>query len=293
MKKFFILSCALCFFTQYIHAQNYKTTTSEIGFSIGVANYLGDLSPNGNTFFGEIQAKAFRPAFGLFYRSNFHKFLSFRTGINVAQLYGNDNFAEEGSEKYERNLHLRFNIVDAQMMLEWNILLYQFGNKRMKFTPFIGAGIGGFYFNPKAELNNSWVNLQALGTEGQGLAEYPNRTKYSKLAFNIPTAIGFKLNLGRQFAIGAEFQYKLTFTDYIDDVSTVYPNFDYYSNNYIQAIADEAIALSYRGNDTDINSNIEQKRGDSSNNDSYFFVMINFSYKLGGLTSYKCTTNRR
>lgn len=294
MKRIFILSFTLCIFTQLLKAQNYKSTTSEIGFQVGVANYLGDLSKNGSVpFFSEVEVKAFRPAFGIFYRSNFHKFLSFRTGLNLAQLYGNDNFATPGDGHYERNLHFRSNIVDAHIMMEWNILPYQIGHKRMSFTPYIGVGVGGLYFNPKAELNGSWVNLQALGTEGQGLAEYPNRTKYSKLSFNIPASIGFKLNLGRQFAIGAEFQYKLTFTDYIDDVSTVYPNFDYYQNNYIQAIADEAIALSYRGNNNDINSQIEKKRGNSSNNDTYFYVLVNFSYKLGGLTSYKCTTNRR
>jgi len=295
MRKILILCLFFCsVFSSNLLAQNYSTKTSEIGLQFGVANYLGDLSKNGNTaFFGEIQAKAFRPAFGIFYRSNFHKFLSFRTGLNIAQLYGNDKFAEVGTSNYERNLHFRSNIVDVQMMMEWNILPYQIGHKRMNFTPFIGVGVGGFYFNPKAKLNGEWVNLQALGTEGQGLLEYPDRTKYSKFAFNIPAAIGFKLNLGRQFAIGAELQYKLTFTDYIDDVSTVYPDFSYYPNNYIQAVSDEAIALSYRGNETDVNNVIEEQRGDSSDNDSYFFVMINFSYKLGGLTSYKCTTNRR
>lgn len=294
MIRIFILSCLLSVSAQFLSAQNYKTTTSEIGFQVGAANYIGDLSKNGGTpFFGEIQAKAFRPAFGLYYRNGFHKFLSFRAGINVAQLYGNDNFSEPGTAQYERNLHFRTNIVDAQLMMEWNILPYQIGHKRMSFSPYIGVGVGGIYFNPTAELNGSWVNLQALGTEGQGLLEYLDRTKYSKLAFNIPAAIGFKVNIGRQFAIGAELQYKLTFTDYLDDVSTVYPDFNFYQNNYIEAIADEAIALSYRGNNPDINSNIDQPRGDSSKNDSYFFVLFNFSYKLGGLTSYKCTTNRR
>jgi len=282
MKKFIAFLFLIGLHSFNSKAQSYKSSGHEIGFALGVANYLGDLGADrGTPFFGEIRAKAFRPAAGLFYRNNFHKFLTFRTSLTIGQIYGNDKWANPSSGRQDRNLHFRSNIVDVAMMLEWNILPYKIGDYKHKFTPYFGFGIAGVYYNPKAELNGQWVSLQPLGTEGQGLLEYPDRTKYSKMAFSIPASFGLKFNIGRSWAIGTEFQYRHTFVDYLDDVSTVYPNMDYYFNNYVQAVADEAIALSYRGNDPDLSNVKETSRGNSSKNDAYFFIMINASFRIG------------
>ena len=282
MKKIIVPILLGVLFTFESKAQSYKSSGHEVGFSLGVANYLGDLSAQrGTWFFGEVRAKAFRPAVGLFYRNNFHKFLTFRTGLSIGEIYGNDKWALPESGRIARDLHFRSNIVDVSMMIEWNVLPYKIGDYKHKFTPYFGVGIAGVYYNPKAELNGQWVALQPLGTEGQGLVEYPYRTKYSKMAFSIPASFGLKFNLGRLWAIGTEFQYRHTFVDYLDDVSSVYPNMDYYSNNYVQAVADEARALSYRGNEADLSNVEEMKRGNSSDNDAYFFIMINASFRIG------------
>lgn len=273
----------LLIFGLNLQAQRYQSSNHEIGFSAGVANYLGDLGANrGPWFIGEVRAKAFRPAFGIFYRNNFHKFLSFKTGLTIGRVYGNDKWAEPGvSGRYERNLHFRSNVTDISMMLEWNMLPYKPGHYKHRFTPYIGFGVAGVYYNPKAELNGQWVPLQPLGTEGQGLKEYPNRTKYSKMAFSVPASFGLKFNIGRSWALGAEFQYRHTFVDYLDDVSTVYPNLDLYYENYIQALADEAVALSYRGDDPNLSNVEELTRGNSDDSDAYFFIMINASVRIG------------
>lgn len=282
MKKISLLLILLTFFAFESEGQSYKSSGHEVGFSVGVANYLGDLAADrGPWFFGEVRTQAFRPAVGLFYRNNFYKFLTFRTGLNIGQIYGNDKWALPESGRQERNLHFRSNIVDVNMMLEWNVLPYKIGHYKHKFTPYFGIGIAGVYYNPKAELNGDWVALQPLGTEGQGLLEYPNRTKYSKMAFSIPASFGLKFNIGRSWAIGTEFQYRHTFVDYLDDVSTVYPNMDYYYNNYVQAVADEAVALSYRGTNPDLSNAEEKMRGNSAKSDAYFFIMINASFRIG------------
>ncbi|MFT4968796.1 MAG: hypothetical protein ACI9O4_000529 [Chitinophagales bacterium] len=281
MKKNVLLFLLITGFT--LQAQRYQSSNHEIGFSAGVANYLGDLgSDRGPWFFGQVRANAFRPAFGIFYRNNFHKFLSFRTGLTIGRIYGNDSFSEPGvSGRYERNLHFRSNITDIAMMLEWNILPYKPGHYKHKFTPYLGVGIAGVYYNPKAKLDGQWVNLQPLGTEGQGLTQYPDRAKYAKMAFSIPAAIGFKLNVGRLWAIGAEFQYRHTFVDYLDDVSTSYPDLSYYELNYVEAVANEAISLSYRGNNQDPGNLEDVKRGNSNDSDAYFFIMLNASFRIG------------
>lgn len=282
MKKYLFILLSLFYINFDAQAQSYKTSGHELGFSVGVANYLGDLGAGGDAlFFGSVRPQAFRPAVGLFYRNNFHKFLTFRTGLTIARIYGHDKFSEPGTGRLERNLHFRSNIADVTMMLEWNILPYKIGHYKHKFTPYIGFGIAGVYYNPKAELDGQWVALQPLGTEGQGLREYPDRTKYAKMAFSVPVALGFKLNLGRSWAIGGEFQYRHTFVDYLDDVSTAYPNMSFYENNYVTAVANEAIALSYRGNEPDLANVEEMQRGNSDLNDAYFFFNLTASFRIG------------
>ena len=64
-------------------------------------------------------------------------------------------------------------------MAEFHILKYIPGSMKYRWTPYVTGGAAVFTFNPKAEYNGEWVALQPLGTEGQGLPQYPDRKKYS------------------------------------------------------------------------------------------------------------------
>lgn len=281
MKNLLFLFLSI-FAANFVFAQKYQSSNHEIGFSVGVSNYLGDLGNNGSVpLLGQVQAKAFRPAIGLFYRNNIHRFLAIKAGFTITQIMGNDAFYSNDPTRIERNLHFRSNIAEVQFQLEWNILPYKIGHYKHRFTPYFGVGLAGYYFNPKAELNGAWVNLQPLGTEGQGLVEYPDKNKYAKMGISIPMSFGLKFNVGKSWALGTEFSYRYTFNDYLDDVSTVYPNFAFYPNNYVEAVADEAIALSYRGNNPDILSVDGQKRGNPDRNDAYFFINVSASFRIG------------
>jgi hypothetical protein len=281
LLKQIILTGCLISLSLHVFAQKYnKIPNQEIGIALGVANYSGDLAKGEDFFLKDMQVRAFRPAGGILYRNNFSRFASFRGSLIIAQVMGDDAFSDDPARR-ERNLHFRSNITDINMMLEWNILPFFIGHYKYKFTPFIGAGIGGFMFNPKAQYNDRWVALQPLGTEGQGLIEYPDRVKYSKMGFNIPLSFGFKWNLSRYIAMGVEFQYRMLFTDYLDDVSTIYPNTDYYYNNYVRAVADEAASLSYRGLNPDPVAVEGMQRGNPDKKDAYFFTVITLSYSIG------------
>jgi hypothetical protein len=62
--------------------------------------------------------------------------------------------------------------------------------------------------------------LQPLGTEGEGLPGGPK--KYKRVSVSIPMAIGYRMGLGRKFTLGIEYNFRKTFTDYIDDCSGNY-----------------------------------------------------------------------
>ena len=93
------------------------------------------------------------------------------------------------------------------------------GEKHYRFTPYLGIGVGAFYFNPFAYYDGSIVYLQPLGTEGQNL---PGGKRYSLVAVSIPVTVGLKYNITRKINIFAEASYRFTTTGYLDDVNGKY-----------------------------------------------------------------------
>ena len=68
--------------------------------------------------------------------------------------------------------------------MEFNFLPFQPGNPLYTWTPYVYSGISIFHFNPQAEnKNGEWVNLQELGTEGQGTTFFPEKEKYSLIQY--------------------------------------------------------------------------------------------------------------
>ena len=70
---------------------------------------------------------------------------------------------------------------------------------------------------------SQWIDLQPLGTEGQGTTAYPDRKKYSRTQIAIPMGGGVKISLNDNLNIAFSFSARKTYTDYLDDVSTTYP----------------------------------------------------------------------
>ncbi|MGZ3932595.1 MAG: hypothetical protein ACXVP0_15050, partial [Bacteroidia bacterium] len=132
-----------------------------------------------------------------------------------------------------RNLNFKSNIFELAGRIELVYMANKVGHRygikktlsrRMKnrswdFSGF--AGFGGFYFNPKGrDASGNWVDLKPLHTEGQGLPGGPKQ--YSNYAICIPMGVAYRLYFNRTLVVGIEFSFRKTFTDYIDDVSTVY-----------------------------------------------------------------------
>jgi hypothetical protein len=82
------------------------------------------------------------------------------------------------------------------------------------------GGLGVSYFNPKAKYNGRWVALDPLNTEGQGLPG--GAREASPVTITLPMGVGVRFGVGRQWRFGLEATYVKTFTDYIDDVHSVY-----------------------------------------------------------------------
>jgi hypothetical protein len=133
------------------------------------------------------------------------------------------------------------------------------GKKNIRF--YLTLGTGFIYFNPKAEYNGKNYSLKKLSTEGQGLSN--GAKEYSKISLVIPYGIGASKDINEKMAMFFELTNRKCFTDYLDDVSTVYYDNASLAANYGQesaALADRTIG------DKHVNGG---KRGNSGKKDSF------------------------
>jgi hypothetical protein len=162
------------------------------------------------------------------------------------------------------------------------------------FSPYIFVGFGVFSFNPQAKYNDTWYDLQALGTEGQELYQEDkdlhvvyDQKRYSLTNFSIPFGLGVRYNFLKYYSIGLEWGFRKTFTDYIDDVSG-----DYVSRNlFIQARSQLVADLSDRttvlteGGMPDYHKAGSARGNNAKTKDWYSFAVLTFSFRLENATS--------
>lgn len=233
--------------------------------SAGMATYNGDLTQK------EFSVKRVGPSATFNLKYNTGDFLNIRAGLSYAMLSGNDNNNSDPGLR-SRNLNFKTSVVELNVCVEVTVLDPQ----TYYSYPYIFAGVGVFHFNPYTTDNNGQKTyLQPLGTEGQGLPEYPGRNKYSLFQPCFPFGGGFKLILKHRYELGFEVGYRILTTDYLDDVSKTYVNLKLLE----EVNGPKARELSYRG---DMPFQYEgEKRGNNKVRDSYLFAGIKFATKLG------------
>lgn len=245
-----------------------KYRDSELGMNLGFSNFLGDLggSPlEGRPLWFDIDPEVTRPAVGLVYRREVIPHWSFRANYYYSMLRGSDELTDNEWRSF-RNLSFRSPIHELSLFIEWDMFRFS-GSEKKDWTPFVYVGIGTFWFNPQAFYEGEWVDLQPLGTEGQGLPQYPDRQPYDLNAMCFPFGGGIKYKTKNNWVFGLETACRLTTTDYIDDVSTNYPDPNFFFEFYEPEIAVMAAALSNRSaEEVEAGSG----RGNPGNNDSYF-----------------------
>lgn len=254
------------------HTQSLRKD-AEIGLMLGAMNYIGDL--NSQSMLGKVN-----PAASAIFRYDFHSRWAVQFGIAYGNLEGGNPDDIE-----LRNLSFRSHVIEGSLTVQFNFVPYQNGAYAQRFTPYMFAGIGVFGFNPKAMYNGSWYELQPLCTEGQGLAQFPDRKPYSLVQLCVPFGLGLKCRIGKYFTVGAEYGFRKTWTDYLDDVSTTYVDAALLSSNT------EAMAaiLSDRSGEYELDHAYPAgtQRGDDSLNDWYAFFGLSITVKLNVFDAFR------
>jgi hypothetical protein len=225
--KTFVISLVVCSLFNSVHAQTSVTIPkNEIGFSVGMFVYQGDLTPE--------KAGAFKSpgfAFNLFYNRLLSRSFSLRTNLAHGKLMADEaNYADP---EWRRQRSFWFNARNTEIseLLVWNILGNNYGERKM-VSPYIfgGAGIASLH------INRGWQNLNYDyfvndSAMLHGLAVDSVHALPGTIAV-IPVGVGVRYPISNSLSIMAEASYRFTFNDYIDGFSqSTNPNTnDHYSN---------------------------------------------------------------
>lgn len=238
----------------------------------GFANYQGDLQDKPVTL-GQSNA-----AFGAGIKYDLTNHFSLRAGLMYGSVQAEDS-KNSDSALIVRNLSFKSRIFEGNLLFEYNL----FDLTVRKFTPYAFGGLAIYHFNPFAydTLGNK-IYLQPLSTEGQGLAQYPDRKSYKRTQFAIPFGGGIKLRVSDNIVLGYEMGLRKLFTDYLDDVSTTYID----PAALLAAKGAKAVEMSYRGGELKGGDPVYPAegsiRGGAKFKDWYYFHGITVSIGING-----------
>jgi hypothetical protein len=228
------------------------------------------------------------PALGVYYRHNWNRHWSYRFGANFGKVSGDDSKSDVQHE-VNRNLSFSSTIFEGYWKFEFNFLPFETGSDGYRFSPYIHTGLALFHFNPKAELNGEEYELQPLGTEGQGT----NGVKeYKRTKLSLPIGGGLKISVGA-IGIGLEVTARKAYTDYVDDVSTVYPDLNLLASNKGTVAAELSDRSIFRDSSSVLSIYPGKQRGDSDRKDWYMFAGITVYVRLGSLGKDSCLPFKR
>jgi hypothetical protein len=235
-----------------------------------------------STYFGELQNPGdildARPNFNAGLQYFINSRLSARAEMNWFRLGGDDAQANGGGRDV-RNLSFVSNNYEASLVAAVSLFPTEGRYYQRPFINFYGfAGLGLLYFNPKAELNDEMHALQPLMTEG---------VKYSRTQLVIPYGLGARLKMGPFFNLVVEGGYRMTFTDYLDDVSTVHPDKSTWTDPVRIALSDRSQEVGYPARAAG------SIRGNPDKNDGYFLLNLKIEYYLRTNFLFKNASSRK
>ncbi len=271
---------------------------------VGASNYLGEIGGKEKTrrdFILDLKLSQTRSALAGFARYKLNPDVYVRGSVGWYRISGKDALSTNPG-RMGRNLSFRNDIIEASVVGQY--IFYDIADLgrtyryRNDFKAYVFSGVAGAMSDPKANYNGSWVALAPLHTEGQGLVDGAPKS-YGKFLFVVPAGAGFYFTISKIYKIGWELNWRTTFTDYLDDVSTHYvdpsvfagdatavalanrnPELQPYSDN--SGIPDPQNYYPHVENGT----KVYPKRGDQTHNDSYLSTTINASYALKGKSRF-------
>ncbi|WP_423147274.1 DUF6089 family protein [Rubrolithibacter danxiaensis] len=251
MLRFFCLSSICVFLLNPVFAQSW-----EMGGFLGSSAYMGDLNP-------VTPYKVKDISLGGQLKWNIDPYWSIKLGFMHGKIQAADSLSKNEHFK-ERNLSFYSPVDEVSLQLEFNFFNYIPSVSKKRYSPYLFTGIGTVIFNPKTKLNGDEYELNLYGTEGQDI-----QNPYKTYALSVPFGAGVKYNITGKWNLIGEIGYRTAFTDYLDDVSNIYPNYSTLINPTAVALSDRSAShIGITGT----------QRGDFRKRDTYMFVGFSLTY---------------
>ncbi len=263
MKRIVFIFLALVVTLPEVFAQSFYSIRRErdliATLGSGASTYFGELKNPGDNF---AETKVNINAGLQYYFTNR---ISARAELIWFQLAGDDAKADDNSRV---NRNLSFSSNNFELNATGAINLFPMGQRfyqrpNVNFYGF--AGIGLLYMNPKTEYQGKKYALQPLQTE---------LVKYSRVQFVIPYGVGARVKVGPFINFAIEGGWRLTFTDYLDDVSSVHVDPASFSDPIAAALSDRRPELGL----TAVPAGTQ--RGNPDKNDQYFILNAKIEFYL-------------
>jgi hypothetical protein len=256
-----------CFLIFLLSINSLQAQRVHVGVAAGLANYNGDLLDK------LYPKKLTNGHIGLSVHYEISEQLLLRGTYTFARVDGSDAISDKDILRLR---NLRFESAISEFFVGAEYHLFNLYDKR--YTPYAFLGLALFHFDPYTlDSTGRKYFLKPLSTEGQGI--YPDKKEYSLLQPAIPFGGGVKFAITENLRIGVEFGFRKLFTDYLDDVSTSYPDM----NDLLAAKGQTAVDLSYRADELpggDPNFPTKQtQRGSAAQKDIYYFTGINITFR--------------
>jgi hypothetical protein len=172
---------------------------SEVGAGLGTFNYTGDLTRTYNITQSKFAAT-------VFYRANISKVISFRTSLTGGKIGATEKPIDAFAAKRAASFNLF--LLEASTVFEYHFLNWRDDVRRLRFTPYLFAGMGLFGISGNQSKNAPYSNVQMA----------------------IPFGGGMKYVINPKYYLSFEVGIRKTFFDYLDNISdgnTQFKNYRY------------------------------------------------------------------
>lgn len=262
MKLLAVITLASLFLVLEGNGQSFynfgQQRTLTVSGGIGNASYFGELNNPGEYLDPKLNLTA-----GLQYMLGPR--FSARADLTWFQLAGDDS-KSDSQTRLVRNLSFKSGNVELAFTGTFSFLETPVRfDRRPKLNGYVFGGLGVLYTNPTAEYLGQSYALQPLQTENQ---------KYSRFQIVVPFGLGARIRVSQFVNVVIEGGYRKTFTDYLDDVSTVHQNKSTWTDPVRIGLSDRRPELGLSPYEPG------SIRGDPSDKDGYFLLNIKGEYYL-------------
>ncbi|MBR5663598.1 MAG: hypothetical protein IKX01_02560 [Bacteroidales bacterium] len=285
-KKHFIVALIVLAIGQFLAPMTARAQVMEVGGSVGLSYYMGDINPN-KPF---VQSDLGWGALVRYYDGTRWAFRLTYSNLNLK------NSDKASGYRPERGLSFNTKVHDIALIAEFNFFDYFTGSKRNGLSPYLFGGISVLHFNPKAddgkELYNVLTDVSGFSDEG-GNDISDGDAKYSRYAVSIPFGVGVKYSVSRRIGMALEWRWDLALTDWLDDCHAYYPTYNYNGERPEWINYSDPSGFTNDPDHPSQNDKEYLQRGNKADIDWYGYLNISITYKFNLPNGDDCNKKER